>query len=71
MRTHPIRIWDPSGIAAVSAFVFVLGMLVGSPAVLAASGGLIVLAAASAAVASLMRRLQVLPQPAVRVGRRR
>lgn len=71
MRAHPTRIWDPPVIAAVAAFVFVGGMLIGSPAVMAASAGLVVLAAAGAGLVSIMRRFQVLPQAVARGARRR
>ena len=71
MSTHPTRIWYPSGMTACAAFVFVAGVLLGSPAVLAASAGLLSLAVAGAGVMSVMRRFQVLPQPASRAARRR
>lgn len=71
MRAHPTRIWDPPVIAAVAAFVFVAGMLIGSPAVMAASAGLLVMAVIGAGLVSVMRRFQVLPQPAGRGAHRR
>lgn len=71
MSAHPIRIWSPSGMTALAAFVFVGGMLFGSPAILVASAGLLGVAVAGAGAVSLMRRFQVLPRPAVQVARRR
>lgn len=71
MSIHPARIWNPSGLSAGAAFVFVAGVMLGSPAVLAASAGLLGLAVTGSGLAAFMRRFQVRPQPAARGARRR
>jgi hypothetical protein len=71
MTSHPNRIVDPSMIAAAAAFAFVAGVLVGSPAVLAASALILALAIMITLFSRVMRRLQVLPQPAQRSSRPR
>jgi hypothetical protein len=71
MNKRPSKAFDPSWIAVGSAFVFLIGMLVGSSETMQVGGGLLVLTGAAYAVSWLRHTLQVRLQPAAAAQRRR